>query len=52
VLVDDDGGSGTNSRITFTPTVSGTYRVVVSTYGEESVGAFRLRAVRLLGGGE
>jgi hypothetical protein len=51
VLVDDDGASGTNSRITFTADQGGTYRVVVSSYGGDAVGSYRLRAMRSLGDG-
>lgn len=51
VLVDDDGGPGTGSRITFTAGQGGTYRVVVSSYAGDAVGAYRLRAMRSMGGG-
>jgi hypothetical protein len=51
VLADDDGATDTNSRITFTAPEAGTYRVVVSTYAEETTGTFRLRALRSLDGG-
>lgn len=39
----DDGGVGTNSRIIFTPTRNGTYRLVVTTYRMGALGAYRLR---------
>lgn len=50
VLVDDDGATDTNSRITFTAPEAGSYRVVVSTYGGDATGTFRLRALRSLEG--
>lgn len=39
----DDGGVGLNSRIVFTPTRSGTYRIVVSSYQANATGSFKLR---------
>lgn len=39
----DDGGVGLNSRIVFTPTRSGTYRIVVSSYATNATGSFTLR---------
>ena len=39
--VDDDGGAGKNSQVTFAPTESGTYHVSAGAYGD-ATGAYRL----------
>lgn len=39
---DDDSGDGLNARIRFSPTHSGTYRIVVTTYTAGAVGNFTL----------
>jgi hypothetical protein len=41
-MSDDDGGGGTNSRISVTLPESGTYRVLVSAFGSDSSGPFTL----------
>ena len=38
----DDGGGGTNARITFTLPYSGAYRLIANTYRQGSFGAFAL----------
>jgi hypothetical protein len=49
VLFDDDGGAGDlDSRIEVTLPESGPYTVVVSAVSENSTGAFRLRAFRVI----
>jgi hypothetical protein len=45
-LMDDDGGSGLNSRIVFIAGESGRMRVVVSALSEDLSGDFRVRAFR------
>ncbi len=45
-LNDDDGGTGINSRIVFTPPEDGTYRVVVNTLNAGETGSFRLSVLR------
>jgi hypothetical protein len=42
VAEDDDGGEGLNSRITYTPSVSGTFRIGASYYGMFGKGEFNL----------
>jgi len=39
----DDGGDGLNSRVSFTPTVTGAYTVVVTSYASNTTGTFTLR---------
>lgn len=39
---DDDSGGGTDSRISFTPTESASYGIVVNSYGENGVGRYAL----------
>ena len=39
---DDDSGEGLNSRITFRPPRSGTYRLVVTTYSRGATGSYEL----------
>jgi len=39
---DDDGGDGTNSRLSFTPAESGTYIACVTAYGSRGAGAYTL----------
>ena len=39
---DDDGGDDLNSRITFTPSAGGTYRLVVTSYAKNAVGNYAL----------
>jgi hypothetical protein len=46
---DDDGGEGLNSRITHKATASGKYRVVATSLGGSSVGAFTF-SIRQTGG--
>lgn len=43
---DDDGGEGTNSRVTLTAETSGTYKIIVSAY--TGTGDFSLRSWRVL----
>lgn len=45
-LEDDDGGDGLNSRIALDLPESGTYTVIVSSYGSDVTGTYRLRALR------
>lgn len=42
VAFDDDGGDGLNSRLVFSPTVSGNYTVVATSYRGEGRGAYTL----------
>jgi len=42
--VDDFGGGICNSRVTFTPTVTGTFRILAGAYYDGGGGAFTLRA--------
>lgn len=42
LLSDDDGGNGLNSRIFFTPTVSGTYYLDVQESGSDGYGVYSL----------
>jgi len=42
IASDDDGGLGFDSRIVFTPTVSGNYRVDVAAYDPGQMGTYRL----------
>ncbi|MEQ1854818.1 MAG: hypothetical protein ABL963_00010 [Longimicrobiales bacterium] len=44
IYVDDAGGGVCNSRIAFTPSASGTFRVLAGAYYEGGGGAFTLRA--------
>ena len=46
MLADDDGAGACNSRLTFTASGAGVYRVAVNTLGTEATGAFRLRVSR------
>ncbi len=39
----DDGGVGLNSRIIFTPSSTGNYRVVVSSFGAGATGSYNMR---------
>jgi serine protease Do len=41
-MSDDDGGDGTDSQITVTFPETGTYRIIASSYGSDSSGAFTL----------
>lgn len=43
ILNNDDGGEGFNSRATFRPTASGTYRMVVTSYRQNATGAYTLK---------
>ncbi len=45
-LLDDDAGTGTNSRITFDTRLTATSHIAVSSF-DGSLGAFRLRVVRI-----
>ena len=40
---DDDGGVGLNSRLLFTPTRSGTYRFIATSYRPGATGSFEFR---------
>ena len=51
VAQDDDGGGGTNSRIGFTLTTSGTWYIAVNQFEESPVGAYTLSLVCTGGGG-
>lgn len=42
-LSNDDGGEGRNSRITFTPNVNGTFRLISTSYAKGATGDFTLR---------
>jgi hypothetical protein len=42
-MADDDGADGTNSMITVTFPENGSYRILVSSFGSDSSGAFTLR---------
>lgn len=44
ISFDDDSGTGLNSRITYTPTSSGTYYLVASEAFDESTGTYTVRA--------
>ena len=44
---DDDGGEGTNSRITALLSEGGTYTVMAAAYGNDQTGPFTLRATAL-----
>jgi hypothetical protein len=48
-MQDDDGLTGTDSRITFTAQSDGRYQVIVSSYGTEVTGSYDLRAIRMVG---
>lgn len=43
LMEDDDSGKGLNSRLIFTPTRSGTYRMVITSFGSQQTGNFTLR---------
>jgi hypothetical protein len=43
---DDDGGGGTNSRIIYRPTVSGTLRIQVTSFSPGATGTYRLSLAR------
>ena len=43
---DDDGGEGLNSRITYTPTVTGEYQVMVSSYRSSATGYYTMTVIR------
>lgn len=42
IAYDDDGGEGYNSKLTFRPTRSGPYRLIVTTYKSRQTGSFIL----------
>ena len=42
VSFNDECGTMRNARVVFEPTVTGTYRVVASSYADRATGAFRL----------
>src|SRR3954471_19013215 len=46
---DDDSGEGTDSRIVFTPTVSGDYTLAVRESGDDGVGSYTISASAPLG---
>ena len=50
IAEDDDGGGGTNSRISWTAAMTGSYPVFANSYGEDASGAYTL-TVRRGGGG-
>lgn len=45
VAQDDDGGEGTNARISYTTTASGTHKVIANSYSDSGRGAYTLRIV-------
>jgi hypothetical protein len=49
VAMDDDAGPGLSSRIRFTPTVTGTYRLEVQQLGGDSSGSYRVSAGAITG---
>jgi serine protease Do len=42
VAEDDDGGGGLNARLQFTPPGADTYRIIVTTFGNNETGAYTL----------
>ena len=47
LMTDDDGGTGSNARITYTVTAGRTYRILANSYGgSRDTGTYRL-SVRL-----
>lgn len=42
VAEDDDGGGDLNARIVYTPTQSGTFRIIATTFHEGELGSFQL----------
>jgi Ca2+-binding RTX toxin-like protein len=46
---DDDSGEGTDSRIVFTPTVSGDYTLAVRESGDDGVGSYTISSTAPLG---
>lgn len=48
---DDDGGTGFDSLLTYTPTTSGTYYLDVGEFGNNAVGSYTLGATATGGGG-
>jgi hypothetical protein len=46
-MQDDDGLSGTDSRITFNAPSDGRYQIIVTSYGEGVTGRYELRATRI-----
>jgi hypothetical protein len=51
ISFDFDGGTGNNARITFAPTVSGTYYLAASSSASSDLGTYRLSATDLGVGG-
>lgn len=48
---DDDGGEGLNARLTYTFPSSGVYRLVATTYRENTYGPYTIRVNRVSAGG-
>ena len=44
---DDDSGAHENSRLFFTPTLTGTYHLQVTGHGEDSLGTYTVSAIRV-----
>ena len=44
LALDDDGGPGYNSQISYTPTTTGTYYLGAGSYGDTGVGSYTLSA--------
>ncbi|MGF1578363.1 MAG: hypothetical protein ACFCD0_03255 [Gemmataceae bacterium] len=42
---DDDGGTGANARIVFTPRKTASYRIITTTYSRGQTGAYQLKVV-------
>ncbi len=43
ITSDDDGGAGANARIIYTPTASGIYQIVTTSYSTNVTGPYNLR---------
>jgi hypothetical protein len=51
VAANDDGGAGLNSRITFTPMFSASYKIIVTSFAKEKTGSYVLTYSSFGGGG-
>ena len=51
VAQDDDGNGGTNSKIVYTPTLSGTYTIEATSYTANATGAYTVALSCATGGG-
>jgi hypothetical protein len=49
VSADDDGGSGLNARISYSPRETGTFRIIATTFGPRVKGDYTLSVVELPG---